>query len=151
MFFNAELFRKLMDTISRSLQHDATEIWELLPPSLLDKLLRKEKLKYVGSLEKLNSFLTKEGRPPERIYWLAESVPVLVGSAEHWDYLGGPQPYHDTYTFSLFTRESAVRDLVREICHAAGNRVDKVEDIITAVPSWEAAQQIAEADNSRAR
>lgn len=42
---------------------------------------------------------------PERIMVRRDGAPVLVIAAEHWVYVGGPALYHDSMTYSIFSKE----------------------------------------------
>lgn len=42
---------------------------------------------------------------PERIIVRRDGTPVLVVAAEHWVYAGGPALYHDSMTYSIFSKE----------------------------------------------
>ena len=51
--------------------------------------------------------------PPEQVQWYKEDALVAVGVSELWVSVGGPEPYHDSYTFSWFL-EDAHRNAVLE-------------------------------------
>ncbi len=107
MFFDSDLFMSLLNAVSSSVPHDSTEVWQEIPGGIFQRLLRHEHYRIIGSLETLEGmFRQKEPEPPSKIVWTKATKPVVIGVPEGWHLLGGPDPYHDTYTFSLYSSSS---------------------------------------------
>jgi hypothetical protein len=60
-------------------------------------------------------------KPPVEMFLFLEGELVCVVNTEFWVSFGGPDPYHDSYTFSFYTRED-LSESFRQACErvAAG-------------------------------
>lgn len=75
---------------------------------------------------------------PEKILWIGGRTPQCIGVRESWDRCGGPMPYHDSYTFSMYTREDH-SEIFKITCEAACQKLDaKIEEFLVANPCWRA-------------
>lgn len=53
----------------------------------------------------LRSWKTTDDPGPEQVEASVQGRPVLVIAPEFWANVGGPAPYHDSYTYSLYSNE----------------------------------------------
>ena len=95
--FDAELFRHLLTAAAAQMQHDEALIQfnPQAPHPFTPDLIQEEM--------------------PDLVVWRRDRIPVLLGAAEHWYRIGGPEPYHDSYTLSLFGTDKTVKDLARTL------------------------------------
>ena len=47
----------------------------------------------------------EEKEPPHQVIFKSGENTVAVMITEYWTDIGGMQPYHDSYTFSLYTKD----------------------------------------------
>lgn len=63
----------------------------------------------------------------DTVLWWRGSTLVAAATCEPWYRIGGPAPYHDSYTTSVFVEptmtEAVLEALVRTV-HASGRRTD---------------------------
>ena len=96
LYFDTELFLATSDAILQALLPDSLEIVRsATQPSLesLDALGRE----WLAAPE-------VEREPPELLRALRSGSVVCLAVPELWAQVGGPQPYHDSYTMSFFAR-----------------------------------------------
>lgn len=106
MFFDHELFLNILTTVTGFLRSDAMAI-ELEDKSTL-AALDELRLFYEG--------LAEDGRvPPERITWTRQNLLLCAGVCQNWYLVGGPDPYHDSFTFELFGPRPFPDDLLASI------------------------------------
>lgn len=75
---------------------------------------------------------------PERIVVRRDGAPVLVIATERWIYVGGPALYHDSMTYSIFSKENL------------GGRVIQFLADAEAAAGWDLANVIIPAPDPRA-
>jgi hypothetical protein len=130
-FFDSKLFKILLDAISSSIAYDSSQVWEDIPGGFFQRLFRRKLIQLVGSIEMLEDLLCREAAdPPSKIVWMKADKPVVIGVAEHWDRLGGPDPYHDSYTFSLYsgiTDHARIIEVIRSTATSAGAACEYIE------------------------
>jgi hypothetical protein len=110
MFFDADLFICVLDGICRAIPHDSLTI-------------------EVGAEQDLHSFhdlsawyrdRTADDRdPPIRVNLYYDGRLVAHAETEEWAMVGGPAPYHDSYTLSFYTPEDRSEQF-RGICERIG-------------------------------
>jgi hypothetical protein len=99
MVFDSGLFVALLTTIDRS-----------FAPSTLSismRLYEPERLQTFHDLTELDAFYTAHSADPEipeEATWTRDGQIIAKGFSERWDLVGGPAPYHDSCTFSVFSR-----------------------------------------------
>lgn len=104
MYFDTSLFLHLVPTLCQTIGFDsvAIRITEGNCLHSFDDLAR-----HYDGLEE------PEHEPPDRIDLLRSGVLVGVVETEFWTMVGGPFPYHDSYTLSLYTERDRSSDLQR--------------------------------------
>jgi hypothetical protein len=78
-----------------------------------------------GSPEvELNAFLaawkSSESKPPGLIFVRDGQQLVLCIATEYWAYFGGPWPYHDSYTYSLYSKDDLTQSVKTFLMAAEG-------------------------------
>lgn len=130
MVFDVELFCNLMKGIPSLLQSDALTI-------LIED--------YGDEYDSLDSFEQKmlslpedERHIPRRIRYSHGNETLCCIAGESWADCGGPWPYHDTYTASVYTKEDFSEQLVvlcDEVCNRLGATIWRIfEESPTPVP-----------------
>lgn len=105
LYFDTSLFQRLVPTLCQTIGFDAVAI-RMTEGSCLhsfDDLARH----YAGLEE-------SEHEPPARIDLLRAGELVGVVETEFWTMVGGPSPYHDSYTLSFYTDRDRSPELQRE-------------------------------------
>jgi hypothetical protein len=109
MFFDADLFVKFAEAIFRAIPHDSLDI-EMgggsaglhSLPELAERYARQDEM---------------DRDPPFRVRASCGNRLVAVEETEAWASVGGPDPYHDSFTMSFYTAENR-SDEFRRICEA---------------------------------
>jgi hypothetical protein len=87
-------------------------------------------LSSLAELETLYQNSAGEDRDlPEDVLWLDGSVTIAGGFAEKWYAVGGPEIYHDSFTFSVFSRDEIFPSLLEaadETCASGNARLEGV-------------------------
>jgi hypothetical protein len=72
--------------------------------------------KKVSSLEGFESYIAiipeDDKLPPKRTHFLISGNIVAMEETEFWAFCGGPDPYHDSWTLSFYTKIDLSLDLV---------------------------------------
>jgi hypothetical protein len=106
MFFDADLFVLLAYAMLKVIPHDSLSIEtgdSSRLPSLPDLVQQ-----YADQDE-------TDREPPDRIKVSCSGRLVAVEETEAWMAVGGPTPYHDSYTFSFYTAEDRSTEF-RRVC-----------------------------------
>jgi len=124
LFFDADFFLLLLKALSRYLRHNDLRILTEAPGKTM--LLSFAELdKYYQQAPKL------EREPPRQIFWYQDRELVCHGLSELWARTGGPEPYSDSYTFSLYTKADwthRFRSICEEVCQATQiQRIDFIQ------------------------
>ncbi|MHC4744557.1 MAG: hypothetical protein ACYS8Z_21800 [Planctomycetota bacterium] len=124
-FFDVELFCSLMKGITDVLQSDnltvRVEEYERYGGKELDSLESFER--HMRSLPECDQKI------PRRIVYSRGEKIVCCVSGELWVLCGGPWPYHDCYTASVYTKEDFSEQLAvlcEEVCNRVGATIWKV-------------------------
>ena len=134
--FDAPLWCAAANSVGRALKADRTEV------------LRPGKLpwwrKLFGGSEETDavSLFAAEGwpdAPPDQVRWYRGKALVAVGTSELWVHVGGPEPYHDSYTFSWFVRGSHAKCVLEAITSRMLVERAQVAEVIHASPRQRAA------------
>jgi hypothetical protein len=106
MFFDADLFVLLTCAMLKVIPYDSLSIetGEFLRLSSLPDLVGH----YADQDE-------NDREPPDRIKISYSGRLVAVEETEAWMAVGGPAPYHDSYTFSFYTAEDRSTEF-RRVC-----------------------------------
>jgi hypothetical protein len=107
MFFDADLFVRLADAILKVIPHDSLDI-DLGSP-------------HFKSLAELAELYVRQNEidhePPNSMKAFLSDRLVAVEETEPWMAVGGPAPYHDSFTMSFYTAEERA-DEFRGICES---------------------------------
>ena len=118
MVFDEPLWRCLVDFVRGSDDHAAVSV------SQDGRVIRNSpdgtELDIEAFLEMWNAQAEDDWNPPAVVVSRREGRIVLCMVREHWNRVGGPMPYHDSYTFSIFSD----RDLSQEIPRFLTSRND---------------------------
>lgn len=113
--------------------HDRVTFW-IDRPTVLQRLLRRrpaqERVAGVSSLENFLHVCPSFDAPDQVVYEV-DFQHVMHCVYEPWNLLGGPWPYHDSYTFSFLATEEHARALMgtfAEALVAAGGTLLQVFD-----------------------
>jgi hypothetical protein len=122
LFFNSELFLSLLGALSLQISHNRLEIYYDSGES------RREKpLVSFGALEEYYQNVSEvEREPPHKILWFQDHLLVCMGLSELWARVGGPEPYSDSYTMSLYTKKdytSPFRSICEEVCQRINTQI----------------------------
>lgn len=116
MYFDTELFFSLLQNILEEIPYDSMTI-----------RLDTDGKRVVGSIRAFQDHLDnlpEEDREPFcRMTLLTNNTPVSLIDTEFWTMGGGPQPYHDSYTFSFY-RKNADTSGLRRACYTACGKHD---------------------------
>lgn len=89
----------------------------------------------VGELKSRYRQLVEEDRiPPRSVKYFRKNTLVGLSITEFWTLVGGPDPYHDSYTFSLYTKEPRVTETIALCKKLSAERKCELEGIIRAEP-----------------
>ena len=115
MFFDSELFILLTDAILQAIPHDSIEIeMDVGMPSLRSF---SELSEWYGRNDET------EREPPLRVTACSNNRLIAIEETESWSQVGGPAPYHDSFTLSFYTTENGTIQF-RGICEAIANEND---------------------------
>ena len=104
MFFDVELFLRLVSEACNVIGYDAIEI-RLTDEVCFDSF--DALAQYYADRDELDN------EPPEGIDLIRENQVVAIAITEFWTLVGGPSPYHDSYTISFYTSEDRSEELLR--------------------------------------
>jgi hypothetical protein len=93
----------------------------------------------LGTLETYAARLASDPDAPEWgvVYWKRRALLVAVAVAEPWYRVGGPAPYHDSYTMRAFLAPVSAADSIarmRRQIEAEGGFVDEIANVDGAPP-----------------
>jgi hypothetical protein len=105
-FFDADLFTGVLKAICNAIPHDA--LW-----------IEMDAEHDLHSLHELSEWYVTRGDddrdPPIRVLLFHDSRLTAYSETEEWAMVGGPAPYHDSYTLSFYTKEDRAEEF-RRIC-----------------------------------
>jgi hypothetical protein len=81
-----------------------------------------ERRQFYAGLSELNAFYFEvgpEAEIPEEATWISDGDIVAKGFSERWDAVGGPAVYHDSLTFSIYTRAPIPDTVLLQMRHSA--------------------------------
>ena len=120
MFFDAELFCSIVLGIEKLLVPEKVEIF-VVEGEVLDSI----------SLFKENLFSQPEvnREPPGKIVFTKDGLISCCIHTEFWAHAGGPMPYYDSYTESVYTKT----DISEQLIVLCDDICDELEGTITAI------------------
>ncbi|MBI3677871.1 MAG: hypothetical protein HY243_14780 [Proteobacteria bacterium] len=87
-----------------------------------------------------NALDITDRHPPAQILVRDNQTLVLLIQTENWNRVGGPWPYHDSYTYALFSNEDLTERVMQFLCDAEASRgwdiSTKVLGPTREVPFW---------------
>ena len=131
MVLDHPLWLRCARAITEVVQADETQVFGELRQGLLGRLLRRRRPPDLGTLETYAARLVSDPDAPEWgvIHWKRGAVLVAVAVAEPWYRVGGPAPYHDSYTMRVFLAPTSAADAVarmRRQIEDGGGVVDQI-------------------------
>ena len=131
MVIDHELWLACLATVGASVDATGSEVFLEPKRRFLEQLRRRRRGPAVGSLE---DYATRIRADPsvddwDVIVWKREATVVAAATCERWYLVGGPAPYHDSYTTSVFVQDAAkdrVVDALRAEIPQAGGYVEAV-------------------------
>jgi hypothetical protein len=81
----------------------------------------------IEALERELVLLSKDDDPPARVTMYAGGPAVALAEVEPYVNVGGPMPYHDTYTVAFYCGDASINrvvDAVRKACMATDAHVE---------------------------
>lgn len=132
ILFDDVIFYKIIDKILIVLKPDRVII-------MVDDQIE------VSSLAELKSYMeslpAEDRMPPKMIRFLVGGETVAIEETEFWALCGGPSPYHDSWTFSFYTKErlnQAFEVACERACGVAQGSIKPIEASPTPVqkPLW---------------
>jgi hypothetical protein len=128
------LWLACMRAVSDVVAADEADVWGDKRASLVNRLLGRRIGESLGTLPKYAVRLSGEADAPDwtLIRWTRDVALVAAALCEPWDRVGGPGPYHDSYTTCVFVApsvSSALAERIRFRVEEEGGHVDKVVDL----------------------
>ena len=116
MYFDEPLWRALVEFVRASAGQGTVEVLregrKVAPTPLDDFLEAWDRLSYDDKCP-----------PPVLIALSAERV-VLCTQTQYWNLGGGPRPYHDSYTYQIFSDRDVEAEVIAALDRAPGQRGD---------------------------
>lgn len=113
MFFDEELYFKIIFRICDLIKPDQIKVF-----TIDDKIL--------DSLEAMKNnilSLEDEHEPPKEIHFFKDGKINSCIYTEYWTFAGGPMPYSDSYTISVYTKDDISNELI-VICDDVCNELN---------------------------
>jgi hypothetical protein len=136
MFFDAELYAALLDSTR-----------EVFGADRMSAVLSRGETATIGSASDAERILQSEleggSEPFTKVMLSRGGTIVAVIESEPFAYSGGPEPYHDSFTVPIYSREDAAGRLeasARSVCSRLGA---EITEIVRASESPEAPGLIA--------
>jgi len=111
-YFDSELFLLLVPRLCEIIGYEAIEL-------VMPEAAKHLKGIRFNSFQNLSTFYRQqdelECQPPEWIELTKKNQLIGLGNTEFWNLLGGPDPYHDSYTVSLYTAQDRSEEF-RKAC-----------------------------------
>ena len=121
MFFNDMLYFNIFPNLFDFISYDTIEI-----------KTDESTFSNFEELQKELSLKDEEDRePPPFIYAYKNKKLICIGVTEYWVNCGGKQPYSDSYTISIYTKNDLSSQLQREcfkLCKESGIEIKEIID-----------------------
>jgi hypothetical protein len=122
-FLDVELFLSLVSKIKQLFDPCSTEVFMTNKSVLKSIELMKQKM--LSESEEYRS-------PPRRIIFRNEGdVVCCIIDVEFWVNVGGPMPYHDSYTVSVYTKKDMSEQLILlcdDVCNVLNGTITGIAD-----------------------
>lgn len=140
MFIDHELWLACLDAIGNSVGAATTEVFLEPKRRFLERLRPRRKGPLIGAVEQYAARVRADLSTDdwETVLWRHEGTLLAAATAERWYLVGGPPPYHDSYTTSIFVKDSckeALVDALQMRIVRAGGRVVATLDTAASNPS----------------
>jgi len=130
MYFDEALCRQVLDFARGFAESGIVEVIDAGPPRQSKKRLASwlGRNRCTERAQSIDEFLhgwllmpPEDREPPRRVVVRNDGQVILCIATEFWALVGGPPEYHDSYTYSVFSRESLSEDVRRSLltCPAA--------------------------------
>jgi len=139
MVFDHELWLACVDAVTRAVRATTVGVFGAAKRRFLERFRRHRLGASLGSLgefrERLRGELMRRDEDAgawQTVLWRKDDLLVATASCEQWFAIGGPAPYHDSYTSSVLLRPRDVDQLVREVASGVervGGQVDEIVDL----------------------
>lgn len=132
MVHDEPLWAAFMRAASRCFKADDVQVYRANKPGLLDRLRGRNLWLALGSLEQFIPTLLAD--PDEQgwteVHWRRDGKTLAIARCEAWSAVGGPEPYHDSYTSRIWLYESMVEALLTEFQATAPGEDAELEALI---------------------
>lgn len=113
MTFDIELFNRILEAICQAIPHD----------SLTIEMGEGQRFSSIGDWSAWYSAQSEDERDvPAKIYLFHGGRLAAHAEMEQWALVGGPVPYHDSYTLSFYTAESRAEEF-EAICNSISKEI----------------------------
>src|SRR5438093_5380675 len=140
MVLDHPLWLSCARTVTEAIHADETHVFGEPQRGRLARLLGCSKPLDLDTLETYAARLASEPEAPEwrLVHWKRRGLLVAVGVAEPWYRVGGPAPYHDSYTMRVFLAPLSTADVVARMrlrIEEAGGFLGQIADVGGATPA----------------
>lgn len=115
MFLDHPLWLTCVHAVSDVVKADRTQVFHEVRSNLLGRILGPRWPRPIGTLESFAASLDDDGPHWGMLAWTRTGSLVGAAMAEDWYRVGGPEPYHDSYTTRVYIPSTLVEDLVATI------------------------------------
>ncbi len=140
MVLDHPLWLSCARAVTEAIHADETHVFGEPQRGRLARLLGCSKPLDLDTLETYAARLASEPEAPEwrLVHWKRRGLLVAVGLAEPWYRVGGPAPYHDSYTMRVFLAPLSTADVVARMrlrIEEAGGFLGQIADVGGATPA----------------
>jgi hypothetical protein len=107
MYFDEALWRRLIDFALH-----------FSPGSYLTAIVGERAFDWISFISDWENSTASNREPPAYVQVFADGKFVLCMATEYWTRVGGPMPYHDSYTYSFFSAEDLSRRIMQHLREA---------------------------------
>lgn len=137
MVLDHELWLTCMNAVTRTVSATKTEVFDVAERRWLERLRRPVLGPRLGSLDDYGQRLRDDLARGEHdsgawgtVLWWKDAAVVASASCEAWFAVGGPAPYHDSYTSSVLVDPRHVDALLREVRESVRDVGGWVEEVV---------------------
>ena len=114
MVIDHELWLSCMSAVGESVRASSSEVFLEPKRRFLEQFRPRRRGPSGGSLDDYAMRIRADSDTDdwETILWEDDGTVLAAATCERWWMVGGPMPYHDSYTTSLFVPQSAVELLI---------------------------------------
>jgi hypothetical protein len=121
-----------MKAVGGTVLADTTEVYAEPEPRFLGRFRARRKGPSLGSLDSYGRRLLSDPSAPEWqfVFWRKGEQLVAAAACEPWHRIGGPLPYHDSYTTCVFVDVAVAQELARVLDRTARHEGVRVEEMV---------------------